>query len=79
MKIKNTSSTIISIGSVVVLPDDTVEISDKAYQNNDVINFLVGRNRLAIVKERAAKAAEPAAEDAVEAEKPAKTTRAKKE
>lgn len=67
MKLKNIGTSIVSIGKTVVLPDETVDISDKGYQNNDTIDFLVSIKRLAIVKERAASSKKEAAEkEAVE-------------
>lgn len=62
MKLKNIGTSIVSIGKTVVLPDETVDISDKGYQNNDTIDFLVSIKRLAIVKERAAPSKKEAAE-----------------
>lgn len=61
MKIKNIGTSIISIGNTVILPDETVDISDKGYQNNDTINFLIETKRLALVKEK--KAEKPAAKN----------------
>lgn len=67
MKLKNIGTSIVSIGKTVILPDETVDISDKGYQNNDAIDFLVSIKRLAIVKERAASSKKEAAEkEAVE-------------
>lgn len=48
MKLKNLSPTIISIGKTVILPDETVEVSDLAYANNAAIVYLVKTKRLAI-------------------------------
>ncbi len=62
MKLKNIGTSIVSVGKTVILPDETVDISDKSYQNNDTIDFLVSIKRLAIVKERAASNKKEAAE-----------------
>lgn len=49
MKLKNLTSTIVSVGKTVILPDETKEIADKGYEKNGAIDFLVKTNRLAIV------------------------------
>lgn len=54
MKLKNVGVTIVSIGKTVLLPDETVEIKGKGYENNAAIDYLVKTNRLAVVKERTA-------------------------
>lgn len=51
MKLKNLGTTVINIGKVVILPDETAEVADKAYENNAAINYLAKTNRLEIVKE----------------------------
>lgn len=51
MKLKNLGTTVINIGKVAILPDETAEVTDKAYENNATINYLVKTNRLEIVKE----------------------------
>ena len=63
MKLKNLGTTVISIGTVVILPDETVEVKDKAYENNPAVNFLVKTNRLALVKEEAKKEKRNSAKD----------------
>jgi len=55
MKLKNLGTTVINVGKVIILPDETVEVKDKAYENNAAINYLVKTNRLALVKEEAKK------------------------
>lgn len=55
MKLKNLTSTIVSVGKTVILPDETKEITDKCYDNNGAIDFLVATNRLAIVKDEVKK------------------------
>ena len=52
MKLKNISSTVVSVGRTVILPDEVVEVTDRGYENNDALNFLIKTNRLALVKER---------------------------
>lgn len=64
MKLKNIGTSIISVGKTVILPDDTVDITEKCYQNNDAINFLVATNRLAIIKERTTPAKKEAQKNA---------------
>lgn len=64
MKLKNIGTSIISVGKTVILPDDTVDITEKGYQNNDAINFLVATNRLAIIKERTTPAKKEAQKNA---------------
>lgn len=64
MKLKNIGTSIVSVGKVIILPDDTVDIIEKGYQNNDAINFLVATNRLAIIKERTAPAKKEAQKNA---------------
>ena len=64
MKLKNIGTSIVSGGKTVILPDDTVDINEKGYQNNDAINFLVATNRLAIIKERTAPAKKEAQKNA---------------
>lgn len=49
MKLKNLGTTVINIGKVVILPDETADIADKAYENNAAINHLVRTNRLELV------------------------------
>ena len=65
MKIKNIGTAIVSIGKTVILPDEVVDISDKSYQNNDAIDFLVSIKRLAVVKERTSKKETTEAEESV--------------
>lgn len=55
MKLKNLGTTVLNVGKVIILPDETVEVKDKAYENNAAINYLVKTNRLALVKEEAKK------------------------
>lgn len=69
MKLKNIGTSIVSVGKVIILPDDTVDITEKGYQNNDAINFLVATNRLAIIKERTAPAKKEAQKNAAPANK----------
>lgn len=64
MKLKNIGTSIVSVGKTVILPDDTVDITEKGYQNNDAINFLVATNRLAIIKERTASSKKEAQKNA---------------
>ena len=64
MKLKNIGTSIVSVGKTIILPDDTVDITEKGYQNNDAINFLVATNRLAIIKERTAPAKKEAQKNA---------------
>ena len=64
MKLKNIGTSIVIVGKTVILPDDTVDITEKGYQNNDAINFLVATNRLAIIKERTAPAKKEAQKNA---------------
>ena len=64
MKLKNIGTSIVSVGKTVILPDDTVDITEKGYQNNDAINFLVATSRLAIIKERTAPAKKEAQKNA---------------
>ena len=64
MKLKNIGTSIVSVGKTVILPDDTVDITEKGYQNNDAINFLVATNRLAIIKEHTAPAKKEAQKNA---------------
>lgn len=64
MKLKNIGTSIVSVGKTVILPDDTVDITEKGYQNNDAINFLVATNRLAIIKERTTPAKKEAQKNA---------------
>lgn len=64
MKLKNIGTSIVSVGKTVILPDDTVDIAEKGYQNNDAINFLVATNRLAVIKERTAPAKKEAQKNA---------------
>lgn len=64
MKLKNIGTSIVSVGKTVILPDDMVDITEKGYQNNDAINFLVATNRLAIIKERTAPAKKEAQKNA---------------
>lgn len=54
MKIKNTGTTIISVGKNAILPDETVEVAATGYENNAALNFLVKSGNLSIVKEKAA-------------------------
>lgn len=54
MKIKNNGSTIISIGTTVILPDETAEILDERYNDNEAINRLVEMGILEITKEKPA-------------------------
>ena len=61
MKVKNIGTSVVSIGKTVILPDETAEITDKSYQNNGAIDFLVSIKRLAIAKERTAASTEKAA------------------
>ena len=55
MKLRNTCGTLISVGKKVILPDETVEITDKNYENNSAIEHLVEMNCLEIVAEKAEK------------------------
>ena len=64
MKLKNIGTSIVSIGKTVILPDDTVDITEEGYQKNDAINFLVATNRLAIIKERTTPAKKEAQKNA---------------
>lgn len=64
MKLKNIGTSIVNVGKVIILPDDTVDITEKGYQNNDAINFLVATNHLAIIKERTAPAKKEAQKNA---------------
>lgn len=52
MKLKNTGTTIINIGKVVILPDEIGEVTDKAYENNETVEYLIKTKRLALVKEK---------------------------
>lgn len=54
MKLKNIGTTVINIGKIVILPDETAEVKEKGYENNPVINYLVKTNRLELVKEKKA-------------------------
>lgn len=65
MTIKNTSSKIISIGKAVLLPDDTVEVSD-AVANAPAIKAMAARGQLSIKKGKDAKGKD--AKTGVEAE-----------
>lgn len=56
MTIKNTSSKIISIGKTVLLPDDTMEVSE-VIANAPVIKAMAGRGQLSIKGDRKAKPA----------------------
>lgn len=78
MKLKNIGTTIINIGKVVILPDEIGEVNDKAYENNDAIDYLVKTNRLAIVKENKKPAGNKKPEAPVEDTK-AETPAAEKE
>lgn len=51
MKIKNRTSSIVSIGKVVILPDEVGEVTDPAYMKNNALNFMVETGRLEIVPE----------------------------
>lgn len=64
MKLKNIGTSIVSVGKTVILPDDTVDITEEGYQKNDAINFLVATNRLAIIKERTTPAKKEAQKNA---------------
>ena len=46
MKLKNISASIISIGKIVALPGQVVDVTAREYQSNDVINFFIKTNRL---------------------------------
>ena len=59
MKLKNLGTTVLNIGKVIILPDETVEVKDKAYENNDAVKYLIKTNRLALVKEEEKKAKKP--------------------
>lgn len=52
MKLKNNIHKIISVGDTVILPGKTEEV-DSCYESNPVVNALVKRKDLSIVKEKA--------------------------
>ena len=52
MKLTNISSTIVIIGKTVILPGETAVINDPAYKDNDVIDYFIKTNRLALAEER---------------------------
>lgn len=51
MKLKNIGTTVISVGNVVILPNEVKEVKGKAYENNAAIKHLCKTNSLEIVKE----------------------------
>lgn len=67
MKLKNIGTKVISVGKVVILPNEVGVIDAKGYENNPAVNFLIQTKRLEVVKEKAEKKA-----SANEAKKPAK-------
>jgi len=50
MNIKNTGASVVSIGTIIILPDETVNITEAAYQDNAAIKHLVKMGRLAVEK-----------------------------
>lgn len=79
MKLKNLGTTVINIGKVVILPDETKEVVDAAYENNSAIDFLVKTNRLALVKEKEKKPAAKNAKPETPAEENKETPAAEQE
>lgn len=53
MKLKNNIHKIISVGETIILPGETKEVKS-CFENNPVVNALVKRKDLSIVKEKAA-------------------------
>lgn len=70
MKLKNLGTTVINVGEVVILPDETAEVSDKAYEGNAAINYLIKTNRLALVKGEEKKVKKSAAKNEKKPEAP---------
>lgn len=56
MKIKNTSSRIVHIGTTTILPDE-VETVDDSLKNSPVVSMFVERGELQIVTEKAVRKA----------------------
>ena len=67
MKIKNIGSAIVTIGTATILPGETKEVADKAFEGNAAVTFLMSTGRLALEKDSAAKKA------SARTAKPAKT------
>lgn len=53
MKLKNIGHKIVNVGDTIILPGEAKEV-DSCYDNNPVVNALVKRKDLSIVKEKAA-------------------------
>lgn len=52
MKLKNVSSSVIIVGAAIILPGQTVEVTDPAYQNNSAVEYFIKTKRLALVEDR---------------------------
>lgn len=52
MKLKNIGHKIVNVGDTIILPGETKDV--QGYDNNPVVDALVKRKDLSIVKEKAA-------------------------
>ena len=52
MKLKNIGNKIISVGTTVILPGETKDVT--GYDDNDIVKFFIGQGNLSEVKSRTA-------------------------